>query len=73
MPYKYNQTQQHHIKKHTYRQSNYSDYNNALKNRGRIDIWISEETLKFWQDDVRIYDGTGSTAKYPNSTIEACH
>jgi hypothetical protein len=22
---------------------------------------------------VRIYDGTGSTAKYPNSTIEACH
>jgi hypothetical protein len=22
---------------------------------------------------LHIYDGTGSTAKYPNSTIEACH
>ena len=22
---------------------------------------------------MRIYDGTGSTAKYPNSTIESCH
>lgn len=58
MPYKYSQTKQHHFKKHTYRQSNYSDYNKALT---------------CWQADVRIYDGTGSTAKYPNSTIEACH
>ncbi|WP_293146757.1 transposase [Moritella sp.] len=29
--------------------------------------------MKSWQDDERIYDGSGSTAKYPNSTIEACH
>jgi len=73
MPYKYNLTKQHHFKKHTYRQSNYSDYNKSLKNRGRIDVWISDDILESWQDDVRIYDGTGSTAKYPNSTIEACH
>ena len=39
MPYKANLTKQHHIKKHTYRQSDYSDYNKALKNRARIDIW----------------------------------
>jgi hypothetical protein len=39
MPYKANLTKQHHIKKHTYRQSHYSDYNKALKNRGRIDIY----------------------------------
>jgi len=61
MPYKYNLTKQHHFKKHTYRQSNYSDYNKSLKNRGRIDVWISDDILESWQDDVRIYDGTGST------------
>ena len=41
MPYKANLTKAHHIKTHTYRQSNYSDYNKALKNRGRMDICIS--------------------------------
>ena len=73
MPYKNNLTKRHHIKKHTYRQSNYSDYNNALKNRGRIDLWISDDVLDCWQDDERIHDGSGSSTKYPNSTIEACH
>ena len=73
MPYKVNLTKRHHIKKHTYRQSNYSDYNNALKNRGRIDLWISDDVLDCWQDDERIHDGSGSSKKYPNSTIEACH
>lgn len=73
MPYKYNASKRHHIKKHTYRLTNYSDYNNALKNRGRIDVWISDDILKSWQEDKRIYDGTGSTVKYPDSTIEVCH
>ena len=73
MPYKYNASKHHHIKKHTYRLTHYSDYNKALKNRGRIDIWISDDILKCWQEDKRIYDGTGSTIKYPNSTIEACY
>lgn len=73
MPYKANLTKRHHIKKHTYRQRNYSDYNNALKNRGRIDVWISDDVLDCWQDDERIHDGSGSSTKYPNSTIEACH
>ena len=73
MPYKANLTKQHHIKKHIYQQSNYSDYNKALKNRGRIDIWISDDILACWQDDYRTHDGTGSSVKYPNSTIEACY
>ncbi|MGR5230597.1 IS5 family transposase [Photobacterium damselae] len=73
MPYKANLTKRHHFKKHIYRQTNYSDYNNALKNRGRIDVWISDDVLDCWQNDERIYDGTGSSKKYPNSTIETCH
>ena len=73
MPYKANLTKHHHIKKHIYRQSNYSDYNKAVKNRGRIDIGISDDILACWQDDYRTHDGTGSSVKYPNSTIEACY
>ena len=42
MPYKANLTKRHHIKKHTYRQSNYSDYNNALK----VKIGTRVETLE---------------------------
>ncbi|MGF1879182.1 transposase [Photobacterium frigidiphilum] len=29
--------------------------------------------MKHWQHDDRVYDGTGSSVKYPASTIEACH
>ncbi|WP_220783832.1 transposase [Shewanella sairae] len=29
--------------------------------------------MESWQYDMRDYDGTGSTVKYPDSTIEACH
>ena len=73
MPYKYNLSKRQHFKKHAYRQRNYSDYNQSLRNRGRFDIWMSDDILKCWQNNERTYDGTGSTVKYPNSTIEACH
>ena len=73
MPYKHNDSKRHHFKKHTYRLTNHSDYNKALKNRGRIDVWLSDDILNTWQNEERTYDGTGSTEKYPDSTIEACH
>ncbi len=56
-----------------YRLTNYSDYNQALKNRGRIDAWLSDYILDNWQDEDRVYDGIGSSVEYPDSTIEACH
>ncbi|WP_227876475.1 transposase [Photobacterium frigidiphilum] len=73
MPYKHNDAKRHHFKKHTYALNNYREYNQALKQRGRFDIWISEEIIHNWQHDERVYDGTGSSVKYPDSTIEACH
>lgn len=73
MPYKYNDKKRHHFKKRPYRLTNHSDYNQSLKNRGRIDVWLSDDILDDWQNEGRLYDGTGSTVKYPDSTIEACH
>lgn len=73
MPYKHNNSKRHHFKKHTYLLTNHSDGNQALKNRGRIDVWLSDGILNAWQNKERTYYGTGSTEKYPDSTIEACH
>ncbi|GIU52394.1 hypothetical protein TUM4438_45020 [Shewanella sairae] len=38
-----------------------------------MSIWLSSSIMESWQYDMRDYDGTGSTVKYPDSTIEACH
>ena len=63
MPYKYNESRRHHFKKHTYRQTNYAEYNQSLRDRGRIDIWLSDDIIENWQTEQRSYDGTGSPQK----------
>ena len=73
MPYKYNESRRHHFKKPTYRQTNYAVYNQSLRDRGRIDIWLSDDIIENWQTKQRAYDGTGSSPKYPDSTLMACH
>ena len=73
MPYKHNESKRHHFKKHTYRQANYAEYNQSLRDRGRIDIWLSADIMANWQTEQRLYDGTGSSPKYPDSTVIACH
>lgn len=73
MPHKHNLSKRHRFKKPTYQQSNYAEYNQSLRDRGRIDIWIFDEIMDDWQSEQRIYDGTGSSPKYPDSTIMACH
>ena len=69
MPYKINDAKRHHFKKHTYRLTNHAQYNQALKNRGRFDLWLSDEILDNWQDNERSHDGTGSTVKYPRHSL----
>ncbi|WP_276516367.1 transposase [Shewanella sairae] len=73
MPHKHNKRKRHHIKKAVYRLRNYAQYNQSLKNRGKMSIWLSSSIIESWQNDMRYYDGRGSTVKYPDSTIEACH
>lgn len=73
MPYKHNQRKRRHFNKPNFSLKNYAQYNQSLKSRGRIDIWLSKEILDNWQFSERHYDGTGSTVKYRDETIEACH
>ncbi len=71
MPYKANQSKRHHIPSQKYIVTNTAQYNQALRNRGRIDIWICDDIIENWQTE-QVHDGTGSSRKFPNSTIEAC-
>jgi hypothetical protein len=63
----------HHIGKQKYRTSNWPEYNKALKWRGDIEVWISEEAIEKWYNPDRIYDGTGTPKMYTDFAILTCH
>jgi len=73
MPYKSNESKRHHISPQRYKLSNWSDYNQALKNRGSIDLWIADDIESWWTHEDRLFDGTGSTKHYTDQAILTCH
>ncbi|RDH41318.1 IS5 family transposase [Zooshikella ganghwensis] len=73
MPYKLNESKRHHIPKQRYKLVNWSEYNQALKNRGRIDLWLSDDIETWWTHSDRVYDGTGSSQHYTDQAILTCH
>ena len=73
MPYKFNQPKRHHIPSQKYKLSNWSNYNQSLKNRGRIDVWIGDDIESWWTHSDRVFDGTGSTKHYTDQAILTCH
>jgi len=73
VPYKHNENKRHHIGKQKYKVGNWSEYNKALKRRGDIEIWISEDAIKNWYNSERVYDGTGAPKTYTDFAILACH
>ena len=72
MPNKFNKAKRHHIPKQQYKVTNWAAYNAALKKRGRIDIFISEELIAGWSE-TRIHDGHGASRYYSQQAILACH
>ena len=73
MPNKYPTKKGWNIPKQRYRISNWREYNNALRNRGSIEIWISEEAINSWVETERVYDGTGAPKVFTNLAILTCH
>ena len=56
--------------KDKYKILNWKEYNNSLKNRGNITIWISEEAIKAWE-----YDGQrkrGGRIDFSDLAISTC-
>ena len=73
MPNKYAEKKGWKLPKQKYKVSNWSDYNKALRQRGNIDIWLSDDMVNSWYEINRIYDGTGTLKKFSDLAIIACH
>ena len=50
MPYKYPKSKDWHVPKQKYRIVNWSEYNKALKNRGSIDFWLTDDAIEQWYE-----------------------
>lgn len=61
------------LPKQSYRVSNWPDYNKSLKQRGNIEIWLSEDAISNWVEPERVYDGTGSSKHFTDFAILTCH
>ena len=70
MPNKHNDKYRHKFKKATYKIKNWANYNDALRKRGDITVWFTEEAIASW-----IPESTGKKGrpqKYSNLAIETC-
>lgn len=73
MPNKYPEKKGWNVPKQKYKLSNWSDYNAALRHRGEIDVWLSEDAIAQWYEVNRVYDGTGTPKLYTDFAIKTCH
>ena len=48
MPHKFNAARRHKFDKVQYRVINWAEYNESLRQRGDLTIWVSEEAQSVW-------------------------
>jgi hypothetical protein len=53
MPFKANAPRRHHIPKQRYRVTNWAEYDAALRQRGSLTVWFTEEAIAAWQAEPR--------------------
>ena len=51
MPYKHNEKRRHKIQKSRYKVTNWKEYNDALRKRGDITVWFTEEAIQGWHPE----------------------
>jgi IS5 family transposase len=57
VPFKFHSKGRHHIPRRKYRVFNWHDYDAALRNRGSLTIWFTEEALAGWRAQPRTTPG----------------
>src|SRR4051812_24798858 len=57
MPHKYNADRRHHILRPKRRVTNWSDYNEALRQRGSLTVWFTDEAIAAWKAAPRTTPG----------------
>lgn len=73
MPYKYPEDKGWKIPKQKYKLTNWSEYNKALKDRGRIDFWLDQEAIDNWYEEDQENIGSGAPRQYTDFSIIICH
>ena len=57
MPFKANQDRRHRIPKQRHRVTNWSEYDAALRRRGSLTVWFTEEAVEAWTAEPRTTRG----------------
>ena len=57
MPFKHHAEQRHHIPKPRYRVTNWREYDAALKRRGSLTVWFTDEAVQAWRAERRTTPG----------------
>ncbi|MDP5221090.1 IS5 family transposase, partial [Ruegeria sp. 2205SS24-7] len=70
MPYKFNHALRNKFPKARYRVTNWSAYNESLRQRGDVTIWISDEVAQNWSSPRR--KTRGGQPRYTDLAIEIC-
>ena len=70
MPHKFNDGRRHKIARQTFRVTNWAGYNESLRRRGDLTVWISDEALCFWSAARRT--SRGGQPKYSDLAITLC-
>lgn len=73
MPNKYPEKKGWDVSKQKYKMTNWSDYNESLRQRGAITVWLSDEAISQWYEPDRVYDGTGTPRLYTDFAIMTSH
>ena len=53
MPFKINAARRHRISKQQYRVTNWAEYDAALRQRGSLTVWFSDEAIAAWRAEPR--------------------
>ena len=70
MPHKFNAARRHKFDKVQYRVINWAEYNESLRQRGDLTIWVSEEAQSVWSAPCRT--SRGGQRRYSDLAIETC-
>ena len=70
MPHKFNASRRHKFDKVQYRVINWAEYNESLRQRGDLTIWVSEEAQSVWSAPRRT--SRGGQWRYSDLAIETC-
>jgi hypothetical protein len=73
MPNKYAEKKGWAVPKQKYKVSNWADYNESLRSRGDITIWLSDDAIENWYVKDRVYDGSGTPVLFTDLAIIICH